>query len=89
MSAELEGWEVGAGALYTDELFGFTGYLQYGISFLQGRVQVDFTSDKRWQPYFVLGMPLPIKSVKLEPHMMLPFDDLKDLSFGLRVQYQF
>ncbi|NMB01144.1 MAG: hypothetical protein GX971_06430 [Firmicutes bacterium] len=89
MSTEKEGWEVGAGAVYKEELFGFTGYLQYGVPFLQGRLQVDFTTDKRWQPQFALGMPLPLENVKLEPHILWSLEKDTKPKLGLRVQYQF
>lgn len=89
VSAEKKGWEMGAGALYKEKLFGLTGYVQYGIPYLQGRLQIDFTADKQWRPYFVVGIPLPLENVRLEPHILWSLEKDANPQLGLRVQYQF
>lgn len=89
VSAETQGWEVGAGAVYKEDSFGLTGYLQYGIPFLQGRLQVDLMSDKQWQPHIALGVPLPLGTVKFESHILWALGKDSKPKLGLRVQYQF
>ena len=79
---------MGAGASYKGEHFGLTGYLQYSIRFVQGRLQVDYIGQE-WQPQIALGVPIPIEKVKLEPHILWSLEMDAKPKLGLRVQYQF
>ena len=83
--------EGGLGAVYSREKFGVTGYLQYSIAFLSGRVQVDLLSDQRWIPQIAFGVPLQWEAFRLEPHVMWAIEKDKPVQprFGLRLQYVF
>ena len=91
VSAEALNFEGGLGAVYAQEEWGVTGYLQYALPFLSGRIQVDLLSDQRWVPQVVFGVPLTYGQLKLEPNLVwtLEKDKPTEPSFGIRVQYTF
>jgi hypothetical protein len=91
VSAEAQSFEVGLGAVYTAQELGLTGYMQYSLTFLRGRLQLDLLADRSWNPQFTLGVPLTIKDLSLEPHLVWSAANNQWFlpNMGLRVQYQF
>ena len=91
VSAKTSNIEGGLGAVYTEEKWGLTGYVQYTLPYLFGRVQLDLLSDQRWVPQISAGIPLSWQQFKLEPHLGLALEKDKTIQprFGLRVQYEF
>lgn len=91
VSAQARNIEGGLGAVYVKEQFGITGYLQYALPFLQGRMQIDLTGDQSWSPKLSLGIPLKWEKLKIEPHLAwsLEKDKPKIPKLGLRLQYLF
>lgn len=83
--------EGGLGAIYSNDQFGVTGYLQYSLPLLAGRIQIDLLGDRRWVPQVVFGIPLTWEQIKLEPHLLwtLEKDKPYEPSVGLRMQYVF
>ncbi|HHT43240.1 MAG TPA: hypothetical protein GX014_07565 [Firmicutes bacterium] len=91
MSAQTGNLESGLGAVYKEKELGITGYFQYTLPYLSGRVQLDLLSSQRWVPQVTVGVPLQWKQFKLEPHLNLAFEQDKPLQprWGLRLQYVF
>ena len=90
-SAQTGNLESGLGAVYKEKELGITGYFQYTLPYLSGRVQLDLLSSQRWVPQVTVGVPLQWKQFKLEPHLNLAFEQDKPLQprWGLRLQYVF
>ncbi|HOK32584.1 MAG TPA: hypothetical protein PKX69_10925 [Limnochordia bacterium] len=91
VSAQTRNVEGGLGAVYVNEAYGLTGYLQYSLPFVSGRVQVDVFSDLEWIPQVAVGVPLEWRQLRLEPHLhfTLGTDEPVQPSLGLRLQYLF
>lgn len=91
VSAQARNIEGGLGAVYVNEQFGITGYFQYALPFLQGRMQIDFTADQKWSPQLSFGIPLRWQQLKVEPHLAWPLEKDRPISpkLGLRMQYLF
>lgn len=91
VSAQAGRIEGGLGAVYAQSQWGLTGYMQYALPFLSGRVQLDLLSDRRWVPQVVVGVPLSWQQLRLEPHLGLALEKDKPLEprFGLKVQLIF
>lgn len=90
VSAEKLGWEVGVGGLVKNNLLGLTSYVEYGIPYLNGRLQFDFTSNYEWSPYLSVGVPIPVEEFNLEPYLSWQLaSGVKKPKLGLKVQYMF
>lgn len=89
VSAEKQGLEVGLGAVYQEEKFGLTGYLQSAVEIFHGRLQIDLMQEQKWLSQLSVGVPIGIEALKLEPHVLWPIEKNAKPKFGLRVQYQF
>ena len=91
MSAGSRNIEGGLGATYSQDQFGVTGYIQYSLAFLSGRLQVDLLSDQRWIPQVVFGVPLEWEQFRIEPHILWALEKDKPVQtrLGLRMQYVF
>lgn len=88
VSAARQGWEVGLGVLYAESDLGLTGYLQYELPVFNCRLQMDRLAEQ-WLPQLNLGIPIPWKQFKLEPHLIWQLDKSAHGKLGLRIQYQF
>ena len=90
-SAQAGRIEGGVGAVYRDKKLGVTGYIQYSLPYLSGRLQIDLLSDQRWIPQFAVGIPISIENFRLEPHLLWSLE--KEASskpqLGLKAQYVF
>lgn len=91
VSAQARNVEGGLGAVYVNEQFGVTGYLQYALPFMQGRMQIDLTGDQKWRPQVSFGIPFRWEQLKFELHLAwsLEKDKPKEPKLGLRMQYVF
>lgn len=89
VSAEANHWEGGLGIVSSQKMLGATGYLQYSLPLILGRMQVDFLSDRSWYSEFVVGIPIMLEDFKLEPHVALPFKQNTKPKLGLKAQYLF
>jgi len=91
VSAQTASVEGGLGAVYSEDKWGLTGYVQYELAYLFGRVQLDLLSDQRWVPQFTVGVPLSWQQFKFQPHLGLTWEKDKPVQprFGVRVQYVF
>lgn len=90
VSAEKRGVEVGLGAVLRENVLGITSYIQYGLTYLQGRWQLDLVPNENWTSQITVGIPITLSEFKLEPHLTFPIEEgFKAPKLGLRVQYQF
>ena len=91
VSAQTGNVEGGLGAVFAQQQWGVTGYVQYKLPFLFGRVQLDLLHDQRCVPQLALGIPLAWRQFRLEPQLGLSFEKDKPMQtrLGLRVQYGF
>lgn len=83
--------EGGLGAVVNQDKLGITGYMQYSVAFLAGRVQLDLLSDQRWLPQVVVGVPLKWEQFRFEPHVLWEIEEERNITpkLGLRLQYVF
>ena len=84
-------FEGGLGAIYSQDQFGVTGYVQGSLAFLSGRMQIDLLADQRWIPQVAFGIPLQWEQFRIEPHLLWELEKDKPIQprLGLRLQYVF